>query len=175
MPSGLGSAAMGKTAIYGICRVDNEASRTHGWVVTIQRRGVIYRRQFSDGKLGGKRKALATAKRYRDDLVSRFPPLRRGDHADIVKRNNTSGVVGVSRYCATESRDRPSPKQRWYWVASWSLPDGSPRRVKFSIGKYGEAEAFRLAARARRAAIKKMEGDFDPGAARLRLGKSRLG
>jgi hypothetical protein len=48
-----------KAPIYGVTRVDNETSRTHGWLVTIQRRGVIFRRQFSDGVLGGKAKSLS--------------------------------------------------------------------------------------------------------------------
>ena len=34
---------MSRGSTYGISRVDNENSRTHGWLVTIQRRGVIYR------------------------------------------------------------------------------------------------------------------------------------
>lgn len=164
-----------KRAIYGICRVDNAISRTHGWLVTIQRRGTIYRCHFSDAKLGGKSMALAAAKRYRDKVVKRFPPLKRSEHADIVKPNNKSGVPGVSRYCASETRDKPTLEQRWYWVASWTLPDGRPRRVKFSIREYGEPEAFRLAVRERKAAVKAMPGNFDPGATRVRLGKSRMG
>ena len=37
---------MSRGSTYGISRVDNETSRTHGWLVTIQRRGVIYRKHF---------------------------------------------------------------------------------------------------------------------------------
>ena len=43
-----------KTPIYGVTRVDNESSRTHGWLVTIQRLGVKFRKQFIDGVFGGK-------------------------------------------------------------------------------------------------------------------------
>lgn len=162
-----------QTPIYGVTRVDNEASRTHGWLVTIQRRGVIFRRQFSDGVLGGKAKSLAAAKAYRDEIVAKHPPLSRREHAEILKKNNKSGVVGVCRYCASDTGQRTSAERRWFWVASWVLPDGRAKRVKFSVQKYGEEGAFKRAVKARRGAIKQMGGSFDPGAARRRKRLSR--
>lgn len=161
------------TPIYGITRVDNETSRTHGWLVTIQRRGIIHRRQFSDGVFGSKTKALAAAKAFRDSVVAANPPLSRREHAEIRKKNNKSGVVGVCRYCASETRDKPPKERRWFWVASWVLPDGRAKRVKFSVNKYGEEPAFKMATKARRAAMKQMEGDFDPGATRRKKRMSR--
>ncbi|MDY0013192.1 MAG: AP2 domain-containing protein [Rhodocyclaceae bacterium] len=153
--------------------MDNATSRTHGWLVTIQRRGVIYRKHFSDGVLGGKAKSFAAAKAYRDEVVAQHPPLSMQEYSSIVKRNNRSGVVGVCRYCATETRDLPEEKQRWFWVASWPLPDGRRKRVKFSIKKFGDQGAFDLALQARSDALKKLHGDFDPGAVRRRRGRKR--
>lgn len=161
------------TPIYGVTRVDNETSRTHGWLVTVQRRGVIFRRQFSDGVLGGKARSLAAAKAYRDEIVAKHPPLSRREHAEIVKKSNKSGVVGVCRYCASESGRRPNAEERWFWVASWVLPDGRAKRVKFSVRKYGEEGAFKLAAKARREAVRQMAGNFDPGATRRKKRLSR--
>lgn len=159
--------------IYGITRVDNEMSRTHGWLVTIQRRGTIFRRQFSDGVHGGKARALAAAKAYRDEVVARHPPLTRSEHAEIRKKSNKSGIVGVCRYCASETGRKSGGEKRWFWVASWVLPDGRAKRVKFSVKKYGEEGAFKLAVKARRGAIKQMAGNFDPGAARRKKRMSR--
>jgi hypothetical protein len=96
---------LSRNSVYGISRVDNEASRTHGWLVTIQRRGVIHRKHFSDGVFGGKQKAFAAAKQFRDDIISKFPPFSLREYSSIVKKNNRSGVVGVCRYCASETRD----------------------------------------------------------------------
>jgi hypothetical protein len=163
-----------KAPIYGVTRVDNETSRTHGWLVTIQRRGVIFRKQFSDGVLGGKARSLAAAKAYRDEIVAKHPPLSRREHAEILKKNNKSGVVGVCRYCAAETPCKQSAERRWFWVASWVLPDGRAKRVKFSVQKYGEEGAFKLAVKARRGAIRLMKGNFDPGATRRKLRKSRI-
>ncbi len=163
-----------KIPIYGVTRVDNEISRTHGWLVTIQRRGTIFRRQFSDGILGGKAKSLAAAKAWRDEIVARHPPLSKREHAEILKKNNKSGVVGVCRYCASETRLKSPQEKRWFWVASWVLPDGRAKRVKFSVNKHGEEGAFKLAVKARRGAIRLMGGDFDPGATRRKKRMSRV-
>jgi hypothetical protein len=166
-------AVANKIPIYGVTRVDNAVSRTHGWLVTIQRRGTIFRKQFSDGVLGGKAKSLAAAKAYRDEVVAKYPPLSKREHAEILKKNNKSGVVGVCRYCASETRQKPVSEKRWFWVASWVLPDGRAKRIKFSVKKYGEEGAFKMAVKARRNAIRQMDGDFDPGATRRKQRKSR--
>ncbi|MDQ7990381.1 MAG: AP2 domain-containing protein [Candidatus Dactylopiibacterium sp.] len=146
--------------------MDNEVSRTHGWLVTVQRRGEIFRKHFSDGVYGGRQKSFLVARQYRDEVIARNPPFTMQEYSSIVKKNNRSGVVGVCRYCASETRDLPEDKQRWFWVASWPLPDGRRKRVKFSIKKYGEEDAFQLALAARNEALRKVDGEFDPGAAR---------
>ncbi|MFA9441076.1 AP2 domain-containing protein [Uliginosibacterium sp. sgz301328] len=153
--------------------MDNELSRTHGWLVTIQRRGVIHRKHFSDGVFGGKTRAFNAAKDFRDEIIARYPPFSMREYSNIVKKNNRSGVVGVCRYCASETRDMPEDRQRWFWVASWPLPDGRRKRVKFSVKKYGEEGAFKQALKARKDALKKLEGEFDPGAVRRKPRRSR--
>lgn len=159
---------MSRSSVYGVSRVDNDASRTHGWLVTIQRRGVIYRKHFSDGVFGGRKKAFVAARDFRDEVVSKHPPLSMQEYSSIVKKNNRSGVVGVCRYCTSETRDLPEERQRWFWVASWPLPNGKRKRVKFSVKKYGEQGAFQRALDARNDAINKLNGSFDPGAVRRR-------
>jgi len=160
-------------SVYGISRVDNEVSRTHGWLVTIQRRGVIHRKHFSDGVHGGKQKSFAAAKGYRDEVITNHPPFSMREYSNIVKKNNRSGVVGVCRYCASETRDLPEEKQRWFWVASWPLPDGRRKRVKFSVKKYGEEGAFKMALKARKDALRGLDGAFDPGAVRRKPARRR--
>lgn len=161
--------------IYGICRVDHADSSTYGWVVTIQRREAMHRKLFSDRLHGGKVAALAAAKRYRDEIVARFPPLLKREYVEILKPNNKSGVAGVCRFCITETRSKETSVKRWYWVASWTLPDGRRRYRKFSIQLYGDKRAFRMAVTARREALTELTGFFDPGATRVARGASRLG
>jgi hypothetical protein len=58
-------------------------------------------------------------------------------------------------------------------VASWPLPDGRRKRVKFSVKKYGEDGAFRMAMDARSTALGKLVGAFDPGAIRRKTTRRR--
>ncbi len=154
---------MKKAKTYGITRVDNDNSRTHGFLVTIQRRGVIYRKHFSDGVSGGKQKSFAAAKEYRDEIIEKHQPYSLREYAAIRKTSNRTGMVGVCRYCASETKDRPADEQRWFWVAAWTLPGGKRKRVKFSEKKYGRRGARDLAIQARLAGLKKVKGQFDPG------------
>jgi hypothetical protein len=48
--------------------------------------------------LGGKGKALAAAKAYRNELISQHPPISRREFCTSLRRNNRSGVTGVYRY-----------------------------------------------------------------------------
>ena len=52
--------------MIGITRVDSEKRKQHGYFVRIYHQGLIHTGSFSDRKLGGKRKALAQARAFRD-------------------------------------------------------------------------------------------------------------
>jgi hypothetical protein len=127
-----------------ITRVDNDTTRTHGWVVTVQRRGAIIVRSFADGIYGGKKKALAAAAAYRDLLLSHHSQF---EHQVWVRsrlrKNNTSGIPGVGRY---EVLANPKNGRREaFWQASWVNEDGLSRKRKFAVSRYGEHHAKRLA------------------------------
>ena len=47
-------------------RVDRDASRTHGWRVSIRHKNQVATHSFSDGTYGGKRQALQAALAWRD-------------------------------------------------------------------------------------------------------------
>ncbi len=132
---------------YGICRLDLEASGTHGWQVRLQRNGVKFTRFFADVSWGGRRPALVRARQFRDRLLARLE--RRDDgrvrrHAVPAGRNR-SGVVGVTRVVSVGANgDRYA-----FWQASWSPQPGVRRRIRFSILRHGDEEAFRLACDAR--------------------------
>ena len=74
-----------RSNLYAIYRIDHEWSRTHSWLVTIQRRGRIYHRHFSDRMHSGKRKALQAAKAYRDRWTQTGTTEPRGDVCDQEK------------------------------------------------------------------------------------------
>lgn len=106
-----------------------------------------YQKVFSLG--GGERKALAQARRWRKEKLREIQnspeaqnPLKR------MQSNNTSGIVGVRR-----------GKTAWSetWSATWT-ENGTQFHRSFSIDKFGEDEAFRLARQARAEAEKRIYG-----------------
>ena len=138
-----------------ISRIDHSGSRTHSWHVTIQRRNKIYTRHFSDARNGGKAAALKAAKAHRDLLLRRHTPLTRREVCLIKKKNNKSGVSGLSRIDVVEWRNGYR-FHRLYWDVQWPDGSGKPVHRKFSIRKYGERRAFRLAAHARRHGLRRL-------------------
>jgi hypothetical protein len=153
-------------------RVDDERSRTHSCLVSVQRNKKIYHKHFSDVVYGGKRKALQAAKAWRDGIKERHRPLTKREFASIRRRNNRSGVPGVCRYANVDWRNGQK-HYRWHWVASWATQPGKSKQVKFAVAKYGEKRAFELACAARRRAVRRLEGNFDPLEARLKKARSR--
>jgi hypothetical protein len=127
-----------------IRRVDHDPKRDHGWVVTLQRKGESIVKQFSDGIYGGKRESLKAAVQYRDDLLAQDEPF---DHQIWIRtrlrKNNRSGIPGVHRYEVIDNRD--TENVRVYWIAAWTNEHGVTRQRKFSVARYGESEAKRLA------------------------------
>ncbi len=127
-----------------IKRLDNDAKKDHGWIVTLQRKGAIIVKRFSDGTYGGKRVALEAAVEYRDSFLARDKPL---DHQIWIRtrlrKNNKSGIPGVLRYEITGNPN--TGNVRVYWIAAWTNEHGMTRQRKFSVARYGEEEARLLA------------------------------
>lgn len=142
---------------YGITRVDQEFSRTHAWKVAIQRRNRIHTAQFSDGVYGGKQAALHAAMRHRDELVQSLRPLSRQELCRIRKKNNRSGIPGVTRIEQYETQ-RGRKRLRVCWVAQWPVGPGRAKQRKFSVRLYGERGAFMRALRTRRQALAALSG-----------------
>lgn len=146
---------------HHIIRIDRAASHTHSWFVTVQRRGQKWRKHFSDGVSGGKKRALQAALAYRDKLIAKSPPLTRREYASIRRKNNVSGIPGVCRYARRDKKDGRLVT-RWFWAGFWAIAPGKSRQAKFSVDKYGEEEAFRRAKRARLKALAALQGPWKP-------------
>ncbi len=100
----------------------------------------------------GKAQAYRAAIKHRDGIITNHPPFTRGEYADILRTNNTSGVPGVCKY-------EPSDGAKC-WIAFWPTALGKTKRVKFSVNKYGDTKAFDLAVSAREHAIAKLTEPF---------------
>lgn len=134
---------------YAIARIDLPGASTHGWQVRFQRRGVKLGKYFGDRIHGNSERALSAARAWRDDLLSK---MNSSEQVRICTRSarNRSGVVGVSKVSVVTNGIKYQ-----FWQATWSLATGRRRCVKFSIRRYGDGEAFRLAVVARKEGVEK--------------------
>ena len=139
----------------GISRIDSGS--THGWFVRGYRNGKTYSRLFSDRKSGGKGKAENLAKSYRNELnhelesIQKKPRQRRIVVSDS---HNTSGELGVSRTI----KMGPNGTKHECFSVSWRPEPGVQKCTSFSIKKYGEKKAFKLAVEHRRNMMREVHG-----------------
>jgi hypothetical protein len=127
-----------------IARIDHEASRTHAWRVTLQRCNEILVRPFSDAIYGGKGKALKAAVEYRNQLLRRYSPFAHQVWVRTrLRKNNKSGIPGVARYDKVVNLN--TGRREIFWLAHWVNEHGASRKRKFSVLRYGERQAKRLA------------------------------
>lgn len=140
----------------GICRIDQPSHRTHGFFVRVHFRGKTFSAFFSDLKHGGKEAALARAQKHwvrmRKKLGLPGVASRRWN-AQVVRRRGRSGIHGVQRIILRHV----SRRMLKYWTAHFSPRPGVYRKKMFSIRKYGEERARRMAIRARKEGLKNMK------------------
>ncbi|MBG9390406.1 hypothetical protein [Caenimonas aquaedulcis] len=143
-----------KNPLHHIHRKDTDSNNTHSWVVLFQRHNLNVRRVFSDSVWGGKRKALAAAKAFRDEqLDSLTSYVYEIGRRNVMRRNNRSGVVGVARY---ERPPAPGGKYSYiFWQAGWIDEHGRTRTRKFSVRRWGERGAKQMALEVRRREIRR--------------------
>lgn len=125
----------------------------NGWRVAISRQSPqrVYSRTFADAQHGGVAGALTVAQGWRDAIEKRYPGQPRRQRNPSPEANDAPGVTGVYRIVVW--RQRPDggrlPEYLWRAVTPSMI---APRRCRvFSVTRYGEEEARRLAVAARRA------------------------
>jgi len=135
----------------GISRIDS--GTTKGWFVRGYRNGKTYAQLFSDRKLGGKDKALERARKYRDKLHQKLADMKRLVRKRRVAfrdRRNKSGVLGVCR----TTKKGVSGILNEVWSVTWRPKSKVQKCTSFSIRKYGEERAFKLAVAYRKRVMK---------------------
>lgn len=135
------------SALHHISIIESRGTNC-AWV-RIKYDGNSFQQSFPFKKFGGKAKAIAAAKETRDEQGRKIY----GDHWPYAKYSprklsplNSSGEIGVS-YSTKDSS----------WVATWQEGMGRTRRQRnayFSINKFGETKAKKLAIKTRRESVK---------------------
>lgn len=124
-----------------IRRIDNDENHTHAWLVRVQRMSHLAVKMFSDSVHGGRRASLAAAQAWRQEQACEDAQTLYDQgiwRRSIKRRNNRSGIVGVSRMVRSDSGVAN-------WVASWTDEEGRNRSRKFSTRVHGERGAKQMA------------------------------
>ncbi|MGL5631429.1 MAG: hypothetical protein ACRDD3_03625 [Azovibrio sp.] len=124
-----------------------------GWQVHIKYRRLdqSFIKSFADRYFGGQDQSLKAAQVWRDEIVRLHPPPTHKERASRPMKNNKSGVAGVYLLHHKTKRADGSTAITTCWSAN-TPGRVTPRRTRvFSIEKYGEREAFRMAVEARKA------------------------
>jgi hypothetical protein len=136
----------------GITRIEGYKNRVNGWQVRFQCRGESFSEFFKDSDYADKDEALKAARKFYNQLLKEHPRLTRQEHAQR-KTARTGEIIGVRRLLKTDKRWGHTYE---VWEARWS-PKKYQRRVRtFSIEKYGEEAAKRLAIEARQKGLAEM-------------------
>ncbi|MDR1304929.1 MAG: hypothetical protein LBK76_06860 [Verrucomicrobiales bacterium] len=135
----------------GVCRIDQPQKHNHGYYVRLTRNGKRFAKFFSDRTHGGKENALVVAVEYYAGLDQKYARMPRKAFAQIARRKNKTGILGVSKI----TKD---VKGRVYsfWQATWSPVPGEVAKKAFSIKKYGDEKAKQLAIKARKKGVSEM-------------------
>ncbi|MFA5906212.1 MAG: hypothetical protein WC836_19945, partial [Desulfobacula sp.] len=116
--------------IKNISRIDKDEKSTHAWFVTVQRKGKVIRRMFSDVALGGKKKALKAAIEFRNKVLADISEYECHIHMRLIlRKNNTSGIPGVGRYETIQNVK--TGRRVAYWQAFWDDENGKKRGRSF--------------------------------------------
>jgi hypothetical protein len=132
--------------MYAITRL-KVARNAWYWAVHFKRRGKLHSKRFYDLKFGGSNKARAAAMSWRDRQLAATKTLSYREFHQQKRSNNTSGVPGVH---FVKSARQPQGS----WQAKITLPDGRKPTKGFSVRRFGNQEAFKLAVAARRQMLK---------------------
>ena len=150
---------------YGITRIDQESKRNHGFLVRITHRGETHHQYFPDKSNGGKRKALAMAKKYRDEVLSGMPKEKLEKISEPRRKAPQSGVKGVT-HCISKVKSPDGGERRYeYWQAAWNDSTGKRRTSKFSISRYGSDKALDLALKTREGKLKRRKFQLNKNSA----------
>ena len=140
----------------GITRIENYKNRANGWQVRLQRRGVKFSRFYKDSDYKSRDTALKSARRFYNQLCKEHPKLTPQEHAER-ETVRTGEIIGVRRLLKIDKR---WSEEHIYevWEAKWSHKKYQRRVKTFSIERYGEEEAKRLAIEARLQGLTEMTG-----------------
>ncbi|MDM8526896.1 AP2 domain-containing protein [Anaerolineales bacterium HSG24] len=138
---------MADSGYKSISRIDIPHKKTHGWYVRVWYKGQMHAKFFSD-KSYGVDESLQAAVEYRNEVEAKIGKPRTDRMVVTHSPRNRTGVVGVRRVKKRTGAYFPitnEPRYSEVFEVTWQHAPNIVRNTSFSIEKYGEEEAFRLA------------------------------
>ena len=150
---------MSRVRLKNIARIEQTRpgrGTTCGWYVQVIWGGHRHTKWFSDGKHGGKKKALAAAVAFRDAVEKKIgrPVSAEPVYSDRVDAGKEpKGGVWIWK---GQKDGRPA-----YWI-TFRRPDGRLSHTTVSIARYGKTEALAIANERFEAITKSLKSGKDP-------------
>lgn len=148
------------TSTPGVIKINYPEKGQIGYLVKAERRKkriheIIYVRHYE----GDWKKCFKAAQAKAKQFFLENPQYSRKEITQILTKRNKSGIRGV-RIKQNKYRWKSDPDRYTIFLhaeASWSPQKGKVRKQTFSLDKYGEDEAWRLACDARNKGLKQMD------------------
>ena len=123
-----------------------------GFLVKVHRaRGKLYE-VFNFSQYPSKQACFKAAKKCALEADKLFPRLTRKEYAQIKRSNFKNAEVGIRKIIK-----KTKGFEYDYWGASWSPRIGEVKKKLFSINRYGEEAAHKLAQEARAEGLASMK------------------
>jgi hypothetical protein len=145
------SKGIKKTTVPNLYRVNYPEHGQVGFLVKLNRKRKRIYRVFNFSQYTSQAECRKHAETYAREVNEKYPALTRRELAELLRPGSTRGMVGV-RKISKEVKGRPYA----FWEASWSPRPNEAKKKLFSVDKYGEKEAKRLAMEARREGLQSM-------------------
>lgn len=125
------------------------------WLFTIRIDGKRSNVSFHDADYGGKEGAYKAALEYKEKIYKEKNLNQKG-------RGSSGPIIGVSRTSSKREKRAGKITENAYWQAVYSDENGRQQTKRFSVSRYGEKKAERLAVQTRKAAVQALERGHDP-------------
>jgi hypothetical protein len=139
-----GKPGIKPTEIPHLYRVHYSEADQIGYLVRLHRSRGHVEELFSFSDYPTRRACFRAAEKRAREVEQLYPRLTRMEYAQIHRSNFKNGEVGVRKVTKTVKN---SPYD--FWEASWSPSVGVVKKKRFSVHKYGDEEAHKLAREAR--------------------------
>lgn len=157
--------------LYGIRWMNSGQRGEAGYLVVVKRRGHSLSQWFGVARFGSTLKALAAAQCWRDEILNSVPPMTKREFVAKVRRNNTSGVAGVSRLLRSYLNASGTKVEYAVWEARPPRCLSGVSGRSFRVSEFGEDGAKARAIALRKAFELQVEGVHAPNVPLSLLGE----